>query len=70
MVLVSFTDSSSLYIKLSDIKLNFYNYECAITKRNFGRALWNSIVVTVGSCLLVDIVSSMAAYGFEKARSF
>ena len=66
MVLVSFTDSDSLYIKLSDIKLNFYNYEYAITKRNFGRALWNSIVVTVGSCLLVDIVSSMAAYGFEK----
>ncbi|MGI6215435.1 MAG: carbohydrate ABC transporter permease [Christensenellales bacterium] len=66
MLLVSFTDSDSLYIKLSDIKFDFYNYEYAITKRNFGRSLINSIIVTVGSCLLVDIVSAMAGYGFEK----
>lgn len=66
MVLLSFTDSETLYFKLSDLRLNFSNFEYAIVKRNFGRALLNSIIVVVGSCLLVDIVASMAAYGFEK----
>lgn len=66
MVLVSFTDSDSLYIKLSDIRLNFSNYHYAIFERNFGQALINSIITVVGSCLLVDIVAAMAGYGFAK----
>ena len=66
MILVSFTDSESLYIQASDIHINLDNYIYAIVKRNFGRALWNSVVTVVGSCLLVDLVASMAAYGFEK----
>lgn len=66
MLLVSFTDSDSLYISLSDIRLNFSNYTYAIFERNFGRALLNSIIAVVGSCLLVDIVASMAGYGFAK----
>lgn len=66
MVLVSFTDSESLYIQLDDLRLNLSNYRYAIVERNFGHALVNSVIVVVGSCLLVDIVASMAAYGFEK----
>lgn len=66
MVAVSFTDSESLYIHFKDIRLDLSNYEYAITKRNFGLALKNSVITVVGSCLLVDIVSTMAAYGFEK----
>ena len=66
MVAVSFTDSQSLHIKLSDLRLDLSNYVYAITKRNFGLALKNSVITVVGSCLLVDIVSTMAAYGFEK----
>lgn len=66
MVAVSFTDSESLYIQLKDLRFNFSNFEYALTKRDFGTALKNSIIVVVGSCLLVDIVSAMAAYGFEK----
>ena len=66
MILVSFTDSESLYIKLSDIHPSLSNYYYAIFERNFGRALWNSVVTVVGSCLLVDIVASMAGYGFAK----
>lgn len=66
MLLVSFTDSETLYIKLSDVRLNFSNYRYVIVERNFGRALLNSVITVVGSCLLVDVVASMAAYGFEK----
>ncbi len=66
MVSVSFTDSDTLYIKLSDIHLNFSNYRYAIFERNFGRALVNSVITVAGSCLLVDIVASMAGYGFAK----
>jgi len=66
MVAVSFTDSESLYIKISDLRPSLYNYWYAIVKRDFGTALKNSVITVVGSCLLVDVVASMAAYGFEK----
>ena len=66
MVAVSFTDSQSLNIRLSDLRPDLSNYVYAITKRNFGLALKNSVITVVGSCLLVDVVASMAAYGFEK----
>ncbi len=66
MVAVSFTDSESLYIKVSDLRPSLYNYWYAIVKRDFGTALKNSIITVAGSCLLVDVVASMAAYGFEK----
>ncbi len=66
MIAVSFTDSESLYIRFKDLRLNFSNYTYAIVKRDFGTALKNSIITVIGSCLLVDVVSAMAAYGFEK----
>ena len=66
MVAVSFTDSETLYIRLKDLRPSLYNYWYAIVKREFGTALKNSVITVVGSCLLVDIASAMAAYGFEK----
>lgn len=67
MVLMSFTQSTSLRMHMEDVRLfDFSNYVYAIVNRGFGPAFWNSIIVVVGSCLLVDIVSAMAAYGFEK----
>ena len=67
MALMSFTQSTSLRMRLEDVRLfDFSNFEYAIVNRGFGQAFWNSVIVTVGSCLLVDIVSAMAAYGFEK----
>lgn len=66
MLLVSFTDSDSLYISLSDVHFDLSNYRYAIFERNFGRALLNSVITVVGSCLLVDIVAAMAGYGFAK----
>jgi len=66
MIAVSFTDSESLFIRLKDLRFNFSNYVYAIVKRDFGTALKNSIITVIGSCLLVDITSAMAAYGFEK----
>ena len=66
MVAVSFTDSETPYIHLKDLRFNLSNYSYAITKRTFGLALKNSVITVLGSCLLVDVVSTMAAYGFEK----
>ena len=43
MVAVSFTDSESLYIKISDLRPSLYNYWYAIVKRDFGTALKNSV---------------------------
>ena len=66
MLAVSFTDSESLYIRFSDLRPDLSNYVYALTKRNFGLALKNSVITVAGSCLLVDLVSTMAAYGVEK----
>ena len=64
MIAVSFTDSETLYIRLRDLRPDLYNYWYAIVKRDFGTALKNSVITVAGSCLLVDVVSAMAAYGF------
>lgn len=67
MVLMSFTESSTTTLHLKDVKLfDFYNYNYALTKRGFLSGFKNSVIVTAGSCILVDLVSAMAAYGFEK----
>lgn len=66
MILVSFTQSETLYFQMKDVRINLDNYRYVIVHRNFGRALLNSGIIVIGSCLLVDIVSCMAAYGFEK----
>ena len=67
MVLMSFTQATTLKLHFSQINLlDFYNYWFALTKRGFAEGFKNSVIVVVGSCLLVDIVCSMAAYGFEK----
>ena len=67
MLLMSFTQSTTTTLRFENIKLfDFYNYDYALTKRGFAGGFKNSIIVTVGSCLLVDLVCAMAAYGFEK----
>lgn len=67
MVLMSFTQSTTTTLRFKNIALfDFYNYGYALTKRGFAAGFKNSIIVTVSSCLLVNLVSAMAAYGFEK----
>lgn len=69
MFLMSFTQLESTKLRLSDIDItDFSNYIYVFTKNKFFRALINSIIVVAGSCLLNCIISSMAAYGFEKKR--
>lgn len=67
MILVSFADTSTMYIKWDDIKLfDFSNYKYLFTNRDFGRPILNSLIVVVISVIVVDLVSCSMAYGFEK----
>ena len=67
MVLVSFTDSPTLYISWSDINFtDFSNYVYLFVSRDFARPLLNSVIVVVLGCILVNLVSCTMAYGFEK----
>ncbi len=68
MALLSFTQSKSLTFSFSDIRLNFINYQRVFSNTNFFSALRNSILVSGLSCLCNCLISSMAAYGFEKKR--
>ena len=67
MILVSFADTSTMYIKWDDIKLfDFSNYAYLFQNRDFARPIINSLIVVVISVIAVDLVSCTMAYGFEK----
>lgn len=46
--------------------LSFENYQEALEKLDFIRSLMNSLLITVGSLILVVFVSSMAAYALSR----
>ena len=67
MILVSFADTTTMYIKWEDVDLlDFSNYIYLFENREFGRPILNSLIVVVISVIVVDIVSCTMAYGFEK----
>lgn len=69
MILMSFTESNTLTLRLSDIDFtDFSNFSHVFGKSGFFTALKNSVIVVVCSCFFNCVVSSMAAYGFEKKR--
>lgn len=66
MMLMSFTQSRSMTLHLSDIQFDLKNFYTIFFKNSFGRSLLNSLFVSVASCLWTDLICVMAAYGFEK----
>jgi alpha-1,4-digalacturonate transport system permease protein len=50
------------------ISFNLSNYTTGISSFNFGRYMWNSIVVTISATLLTLIVNSMAAFALAKYK--
>lgn len=49
--------------------LSFENYQEALEKLDFIKSLMNSLLITVGSLILVVFVSSMAAYALSRNTS-
>lgn len=69
MILMSFTQSTTLNLRLSDIDFSdFSNYIQVFERSNFLSALKNSVIVVLCSCFFNCVISSMAAYGFQKKR--
>ncbi len=69
MIIMSFTKSTTLMIHMKEIHFtDFSNYNYVFQKSGFFRSLLNSVIVVGCSCLLNCIISSMAAYGFEKKQ--
>lgn len=67
MVVMSFTQSTTLMIKWSDVDFtDFSNFQYVLGKSGFTRSLLNSIIVVGCSCFFNCVIASMAAYGFEK----
>ena len=63
MVLVSFADTTTMYIRWEDIRLfDFFNYRYLFENRNFGRPILNSLIVVVISVIAVDLLSCTMAY--------
>ena len=69
MVIMSFTQSTTLMLHWSDINFgDFTNFNYVLKKTGFIRALTNSVIVVFCSCLFNCIIASMAAYGFAKKK--
>ena len=68
MLLMSFTTSRSLRLSLDSLSFDFANYLAVFEQVDFFNAFKNSLIITAASCLLNDLVSAMAAYGFAKKR--
>ena len=67
MILMSFTDSRTLQLHLSNVNFtDLSNFIYIFNNSGFLQAFVNSIIVVVVSCVLNVIISCMAAYGFEK----
>ncbi len=68
MALMSFSQKKILDMYFPIAEMNLNNYTRIFNSFNMGQALFNSIIVTLGACMLNNIISSMAAYGFAKKR--
>jgi len=68
MSLTSLTNKSTIDFFFDPATFQFSNYIRIFMNLNIGRNMFNSFVVTVCACLLNNIISSMAAYGFAKKR--
>ncbi len=53
---------------IEKIHFGLENYTSGVRSFNFGRYLWNSIVVTVSATLLTLLVNSMAAFALAKYK--
>lgn len=68
MCLISLTQKTILDLKFDFSTFSLINYGRVFRNFNLLRNFYNSLVVTVGACLLNCLVSAMAAYGFSKKR--
>ena len=68
MFLLSLSQSRSLILRFDPDDISLINYQRIFINFNFFRYLINSIIVSGGAVLAVNIICSMAAYGFAKKR--
>lgn len=68
MALMSFTQKKILDLHFPLSEMNWNNYNRIFNSFNMGQAFLNSLIVTGGACLLNNIISAMAAFGFAKKR--
>lgn len=68
MLLTSLRQTYSMDLNFSLSGLNFQNYSTIFKNFEFGKYLFNSTLVVVIACSLNVLISSMAAFGFEKKK--
>lgn len=68
MAITSLRQTYSMELDFSLAGLNFKNYNTIFRNFDFGRYLLNSAIVVITACFLNGVISSLAAYGFEKKK--
>lgn len=68
MLLTSFRQTYSMELNFSLKGLNLDNYSTIFKNFEFAKYFFNSTMVVIIACVLNGLVSSMAAYGFEKKK--
>lgn len=64
----SFTDKQSINFSFNPMEFHLENYFRIFRNFSIGRNLLNTIIITVSSCILNCLVSSMAAFAFAKIK--
>lgn len=69
-VLLSFKEKTEIYVNPFGVPYiwDYLNYETAAESINFIRALGNSLVYTVGTCILTLLFGSMIAYVIARTK--
>ena len=68
MVLTSMRQTYSMELNFGLTGLNLRNYSTIFKNFEFGKYLFNSVSVVVIACFFNAVISSTAAYGFEKKK--
>ena len=68
MILTAMRQTYSMELNLGLSGLNLRNYLTIFKNFEFGKYLYNSVSVVVIACVLNAVISSAAAYGFEKKK--
>lgn len=71
IIINSFKTKSEIFQNTLSLpkSINFDNYSSALDKLDFLRSAGNSLMITVGSLILIIFVSSMAAYALSRNSS-
>ena len=68
VLLASLSSNSLLARRAVPIGLDFFNYVAAWTDAQIGRFVFNSLLISISTTVIMTVLATMAAYGLSRTR--